>query len=600
MLLSDLLVKLSPSPPVSRKRQMETNEQQQSLSSALVNTHTYEQESSFKRSRPLQSPSLIRRVRQIPRTLEIFKPSNTTGKEQEKYTTITRSYEYDRRRSSSENVKQPRMNDREIGREYLRCLDDLTNEYEKLKQQKKSFDNKSTYETKENYEFTEEIYRNQPRQIENSYQRSLSESLLYKRLKPITTTDITLSDNNLFNMEYRLKRKERLKPIRIHSSSSSIPGETSIKYVCTERKPVEVLVPKPQIITTQGEHSSTIVKDTRRSSRTITTNIHQQPRRRTIEGQHELRIIEQPITSDQTRTVEFTIPKPMPIDQSSTFMVKSKKSGRFNTMDISRTLARERKLSGEHALRVISAPIRSSSHNKPLEVVFPKPLFSSSSSSSSHHSSTVVKQNRTPKSSLFLDNIQRTLKGEHELRLIDQPIQSGLANSVELIVPKSVTDTAEHTTTVITETQPHRQVLEITGSGRQMTSEHERKYFHDKVRVEEEIEVKLPKPKYEQAEHSATIVKHSRGKGPIIEIDTTQRTIQGEHETKVVEESVETKGNAMQLLIAKPQTSAEHSTTIIKGQRGRPQRFAIDHTQSIPGMTSFSIFCFSYLYFQFH
>ena len=593
-MLSDLLVKLSPSPPLPRKRQIEMSQQQQSLSSALVSTETYEEETAFKRSRQLQSPALTRRVRQNPRKLEIFQPSS---KEQEKHTTITRSYEYDRRRSSSENVKQARRDNIEIGREYLRCLDDLTDEYERLKRQKKSLDNQSNYETKESYQRTEEFYRSQPMQIESSYKRSSSEGLLHKRLQPITTLDMTLSDEDIFSMEYRLKRKERLKPIRIHSSSNSIPGETSIKYVSTERKPVEVLVPKPQIITTQGEHSSTVVKDTRRSSRKVTTtNIHQQPRRRTIEGQHELRIIEQPIICDRTRTVEFTIQKPMPTEHTSTYMVHSRKGGRFNTVDISQTLARERTLSGEHEIRVISKPIRSSSHNKPLEIVFPKPVFSSSSSSS--HSSTVVKQNRTPKSSIYLDNIQRTIKGEHELRLIDKPIQSGPANSVELIVPKSVTDTAEHTTTVITETQPHRRVLEITGSGKQMTSEHERKYFHDKVRVEEEIEVKIPKQKYEQVEHSTTLVKHSRGKGPIIEIDTSRRPIQGEHETKIIEKAVETVADAMQLLIAKPQIPAEHSTTIIKGQRGKPQIFAVDQTQPIPGMSFFFFISFaSYFHF---
>ncbi|CAF4139221.1 unnamed protein product, partial [Rotaria sp. Silwood2] len=45
-------------------------------------------------------------------------------------------------------------------------------------------------------------------------------------------------------------------------------------------------------------------------------------------------------------------------------------------------------------------------------------------------------------------------------------------------------------------------------------------------------------------EHTTTIIKHSRGKGPIIEVDTTQRTIEGEHETKIIEESIEAKSNA--------------------------------------------------------
>jgi hypothetical protein len=587
---------MSPSPPSSRKRQFEINQQLQQGSSP-TNTRSYEQESSFissnnnKRSRPLQTQSLTRhedhqRIRQYPRTLEIFIPTNTNEKE----TTIKRSYEYERRRSLSENSKQPRRNDLEIANEYLRCLDDLTDEYENLKRQKKSFDNQKT-KTTENYESIEKISRHQPIQIENTYQRSLSESLLYKRLKPIIRSDFTLSEDELFNMEYRLKHKERLKPIRIHSSTNSIPGETSIKYVLTERAPVEVLVPKPQILTRQGEHSSTIVKDTRHLSRKITTNIHQQPRRRTIEGQHELRIIEQPIKSNRTRKVEFTIPKPIekfPAEHSSTFLVKSKKGGRFHTIDISKSLTHERTIPGEHELRVISQPIRSNLYNKPVELLFPKPKYSSSSSSSSHHSSTIVKQNRTPKSSFIFDNIQTKIKGEHELRFIDKPIESGPGNSVELIVPKNVMDTAEHTTTIITETQPNRRVLEITGSGKKMESEHERKYFHDTVRIEEELEVKLPKQKYEQAEHSATVIKHSRGKGPIIEIDTTQRKIQGEHETKIFEDFIETKADEMQLLIAKPKIPAKHSTTVIKGQRGKLQTYAIDRTQPIPGMNNFA------------
>jgi hypothetical protein len=181
------------------------------------------------------------------------------------------------------------------------------------------------------------------------------------------------------------------------------------------------------------------------------------------------------------------------------------------------------------------------------------------------------------------DNIQTTLKGEHELRLVDKPVQSGPADSVELIVPKSVTETAEHTTTIVTETQPHRRVLEITGSGRKMESEHETKFYRDSVRIEEEVQVKLPKQQADRAEHTTTIVKHSRGKGPIIEMDNIQRTIEGEHETRLIEESVQARADSMQLLVAKPQIPAEHSTTLVKEQRGKPQIFAIDRTQPIPG-----------------
>ncbi|CAF5146639.1 unnamed protein product, partial [Rotaria magnacalcarata] len=239
--------------------------------------------------------------------------------------------------------------------------------------------------------------------------------------------------------------------------------------------------------------------------------------------------------SGQNQAVEFTIPKPIeipPAEHSSTFVVESKKGGRFQTLDISSALTGEHTLSGEHELRVISEPISAGLHNKAVELLFPKPPLPPPPS---HHSSTVVKQTRAPPSSVVFDNIQTTLKGEHELRRVDQPIESGAMDSVELIVPKSFTETAEHTTTIVTETQPHRRVLEITGSGKKMESEHETKYFHDAVRIEEEIEVKLPKQQIELPEHTTTIIKHSRGRGPIIEVDTTQRTIQGEHETKIIE-----------------------------------------------------------------
>jgi NADH:ubiquinone oxidoreductase subunit D len=116
-----------------------------------------------------------------------------------------------------------------------------------------------------------------------------------------------------------------------------------------------------------------------------------------------------------------------------------------------------------------------------------------------------------------------------------------------------------------------------------MESEHETRFFRDAVRVEEELEVKLPKQQVERAEHTTTIIKHSRGKGPIIEVDTTQRTIEGEHETRIVEQSIEARANAMQLLVAKPQVPAEHSTTVVKEQRGKTQIYTIDKTQPIPG-----------------
>ncbi len=679
---------MSPSPPLPRKRHIETTQQQQQQQqqqASSSNTRSYEKEyehrrqSSFissntnKRYRPLQSSveraqSLSRedeyRRRQYPKSIDVFIPYDVLEKErnQQGSKTMTRSYEYEieeRRRSSSANTKQQRKTEFDEEREYLRCLRDLTNEYEKTKRQKKSLDNrkkKTTVDTQEEYESIEEVYHQRPvtttkttteeitqrstyripttsttsinrvNQFEKQFvdnfsvrpeqqpttisystrndgnqrltasQRSFSEELLYKRLIPTakqlytTTTSATTSEagfatseDDLTTMEYRLKRKERLKPIRIYSSTSSIPGETSVKYVRTERQPVELLVPKPQIITTQGEHSSTVVKDVRRSTGKITTNIQQQHQRATIEGEHELRIIKEPISAGQTRAVEFTIPKPietLPAEHSSTFVVESKKGGRYQTLDISSALTRDHTLSGEHELRVISEPISSGLHNKAVELLFPKPPLPPPPS---HHSSTIVKHTRAPPSSLVIDNIQTTLKGEHELRLVEKPVQSGPADSVELIVPKSVTETAEHTTTIVTETQPHRRVLEITGSGRKMESEHETRFFRDAIRVEEELEVKLPKQQVERAEHTTTIIKHSRGKGPIIEVDTTQRTIEGEHETRIVEESVEAKANAMQLLVAKPQIPAEHSTTVVKEQRGKAQIYAIDKTQPIPG-----------------
>lgn len=706
-MLSDKLIEMSPSPPLPRKRHIETmQQQQQHQQTSSSNTRSYEEEyerrrqSSFsssnanKRYRPLQSSleraqSLSRedecRRSQYPKSIDVFIPYDVIERERNQQggrsTTMTRSYEYEveeRRRSSSTSGKQQRKTDLGEEREYLRCLRDLTNEYERTKKQRKSLDNikkKSTFDTQEEFEAIEQVYHQRPvtttkttteevtqrsfyrvpsasttsinrvnqfekqfidnfsvrpeqhRETTISYstrnegdqrlttsQRSFSEELLFKRLIPTakqlyTTPSATASEagfatseDDLTTMEYRIKRKERLKPIRIYSSTSSIPGETSVKYVRTERQPVELLVPKPQIVTTQGEHSSTIVKDVRRTVGKKTTKIHQQHERATIEGEHELRVIKEPISAGQTRAFEFTVPKPIETaaaEHSSTVVVESKKGGRYQTLDVSSALTREHTLEGQHELRVISEPISAGLHNKAVELLFPKPPLPPPPS---QHSSTVVKHTRAPPSSVVIDNIQTTLKGEHELRLVDKPIQSGPADSVELIVPKSVTETAEHTTTIITETQPHRRVLEITGSGRKMESEHETKFFRDSVRVEEELELRLPKQQLDRAEHTTTIVKHSRGRGPIIEVDNTRRTIQGEHETKIVEESVEARADSMQLLIAKPQIPAEHSTTLVKEQRGKPQIYAIDRTQPIPGknfnqnktnLFKFSIDCYS-------
>jgi hypothetical protein len=160
-MLSDLLVEMSPSPPSSRKRHIETTQQQSS-----TNTRSYEQEyehrrkSSFtssnanKRYRPLQASleraqSLSREDeshrRQYPKSIDVFIPYDILEKERNqqgtKSTTMTRSYEYEieeRRRSSSASTKQQRKTDFDEEREYLRCLQDLTNEYEKNKRQKKN------------------------------------------------------------------------------------------------------------------------------------------------------------------------------------------------------------------------------------------------------------------------------------------------------------------------------------------------------------------------------------------------------------------------------------------------------------------------------
>ncbi|CAF4610426.1 unnamed protein product, partial [Rotaria sp. Silwood1] len=582
---------MSPSPPSSHKRQNQTAQQ------SLINTHSLKQPSSLissnntnKRYRPSQSLSLTRtnnfqHVRQYPMKLEIFKPSSTNNREYEKQTTIIRNYDYEiqnRQRSSSENKKQQYKNDFNMEQEYLRCLNDVKNEYENLQREKKSFDNrknKTTYETTKQYENVEKTYHHhhhhQPRSINkiqnnisnqtetnNTCQRSLSETLLHKNFKPIIKTDITLSDENLKAMEYCLQHQQRLiKPIHIHSSANFIPGERSIKYVHTERSPVEIILPKPQITKTHEEHTSAIVKDIRNTNRGTMTTIHQKPRSRSIEGERELRIFQKPIET-------------LPIEQLSTNVIKSKTSDHLHTFNLNNTLTRQRTLSGEYKFRRIPEPMQTNLYNQQVNLLFPK---------STHHSSTIVKQNRIPKSSIVLDNIQTKLKGEHDLRLVDKPIQAGPSNSVELVVPKSITKIPEHTTTIVTEQQPHRRVLQVTGSGKKQKSEHETKYFHDTVRIEEEIEVKLPKTKLEQVEHSATIIKHNRGKAPIIEIDATQKKIEGEHLIKILNEPIETTPDTMQLLVKKPKLSAEYSTTMIKEQHKQQQQIlTTDRTQPIP------------------
>ena len=598
-MLSDLLVHTSRSPPSSRHQAIgissndsKTLEHQNLFQLSPNNirrtrpTHVL---SSHERTQSLSRQENYGRLRHYPKTLEIFIPfknhENHTNEQK-----ITRTYEYEieeRRRSSSAHNTNRIHQQSNIERQYIHCMDELTRELEKR------YQHHHDYQIKDQYEKFQQSHRspqttNQYRTDDQiQYQRSLSENLLHQRSKPMITKSINISDENLSKMEYRLQPKDRYTSIHIHSSNNSIPGDTSIKYVRADRSPVEIRLPKPQIFTQQGTHSSTVVKDIRQPIRKITTNIHQTQRRRTIEGQHDLRIIETPMNAGHTRPVEFTVPKPTestPIEHSSTLLVNSRKGGRFQTLDTSSSLTRPRTLSGEHELRVIPEPIRSNNINRPVELRFPKAIIPAPTT---HHSSTIVKQARTPPSSLVLDHIRTKLKGEHELRIVNKPIESGPGDGIELIVPKRVTDQSEHTSTVLTETRPSRRVLEITGSGKRMKSEHERKFYSDRVRVEEEIEVKLPKTKLEQIEHSTTIVKHSRGHQPVIEIDTTGKKIAGDHQTKIIQKAVETVAEAMQLIVAKPKPPSEHSTTIIKSPRTRTETVAIGKKPLIPGKLNY-------------
>ncbi|CAF3985915.1 unnamed protein product, partial [Rotaria magnacalcarata] len=598
-MLPDKLIKNSPTPLSQHKRHSENEQQQQSQKQLFTNTYSLGQESSFisssnnhnhnnnKRYRPTESQSLTRATdfhhnRQYPMKLQNFQPSATNNKEQQKQNKITTCYEYEfkkRRHSSSENNNQQYRNDLNLQREYLDCLNDLTDEYKKFHRENNSLNNqksKTTYETKEQYKHSEDVYRHLPTSVsrgedQNTYQCSLLENLLHKQLKPIVKTVLTLSVDNLKTLEDSLKHQQRLvKPVHIHSSTNSIPDETSIKYVRAECLPVDVILTKSQMTKTQGEHSSTVVKDVQHACRKVTTNIRQPLRRRTIEGQHELHVFDKPITSGKIQPVEITISKPieiLPMKHSSTNITKSARGDCFHTVDIGSILTHQRTPSDPYDLCNRSGFIQSNLSKKPIEFSLP---------TSTHHSSTIVKLNRTPASSVFLDNIQTKIKSQREVRFADQPIQPHSANTVECIVPKSIMKQLEHTTTIVAEKQPSRHVY-----GKETRTKHDTKYFHDTVHIEEEIEVILPRRKREQVEHSATILKHSRGKEPIIEIDTTKRQIEGKHELKTVEESAEMKADMMQLLIEKPRLPAKHSTTIIKEQHGKPRRFTIDRTQPI-------------------
>ncbi|CAF4177479.1 unnamed protein product, partial [Rotaria magnacalcarata] len=127
-----------------------------------------------------------------------------------------------RRHSSSENNNQQYRNDLNLQREYLDCLNDLTDEYKKFHRDNNSLNNqksKTTYETKEQYKHSEDVYRHLPTSVsrgedQNTYQCSLLENLLHKQLKPIVKTVLTLSVDNLKTLEDSLKHQQRLvKPV---------------------------------------------------------------------------------------------------------------------------------------------------------------------------------------------------------------------------------------------------------------------------------------------------------------------------------------------------------------------------------------------------
>lgn len=196
-MLSDLLVEMSPSPPTVRKRLFETNSQQQQQQQYLqrgssMNSRAYEEayeerrQSSFtsannnKRYRPLRA-SLERTQsatredeyyrRQYPKSIDVFIPFDVIERERNsragKSTTMTQNYEFEmeeKRRSSSLSGKQARRTELDEETEYLRCLRELTDQFEKTKRQKKSSDNRkrTAIDTQEEYESVEEVFRQRP------------------------------------------------------------------------------------------------------------------------------------------------------------------------------------------------------------------------------------------------------------------------------------------------------------------------------------------------------------------------------------------------------------------------------------------------------
>ena len=68
-MLSDLLVKMSPSPPSNRKRHMETSQQHQQTTSAS-NTRSFEQEYEHRRHSSFSSSNGNKRYRPLQSSLE--------------------------------------------------------------------------------------------------------------------------------------------------------------------------------------------------------------------------------------------------------------------------------------------------------------------------------------------------------------------------------------------------------------------------------------------------------------------------------------------------------------------------------------------------
>ncbi|CAF4695593.1 unnamed protein product, partial [Rotaria socialis] len=295
-------------------------------------------------------------------------------------------------------------------------------------------------------------------------------------------------------------------------------------------------------------------------------NIHQPLRRRTIEGQHELRVFDKPITSGTIQPVESTIFKPietLPMKHSSINITRSARGDRFHTVDIGSTLTHQRTQSGPYDLRNRFGSIQSNLSKKSVEFSLP---------TSTHHSSTIVKLNRTPASSVFLDKVQTQIKGQREVRFADQPIQPGSAKTVESIVPKSIMKQVEHTTTIVTEKQPSRRVLEITGSGKKTKADM--------------MQLLIEKPTL-PAEHSSTIIK---GQPQSFTIGQTQ-PILGQHAVNYYDRPIESydemEGLFSKQNIVQHSQEGEHQVTYIKQTRPKyePVELAFKRPVILPSVS---------------